>query len=158
MAGLFLCSVVNQMLTKGRSYHPDAWCHVCLFVHCVLLPGMPSLLSTVLSSKKLSPIMPDSNAISLSWPAYNSFNNYSVYFGIWSLVAQTVKNLPAMRETWVQSLGWEDPLGRAWQPTPVFLPGESYGQRNLAGYSLWSRRVGHDWATKHTHAGCARHC
>ena len=31
------------------------------------------------------------------------------YFGA-SLVAQTVKNLPAMRETWVQSLGWEDPL------------------------------------------------
>ena len=31
------------------------------------------------------------------------------YFGV-SLVAQTVKNLPAMRETWVQSLGWEDPL------------------------------------------------
>ena len=27
-----------------------------------------------------------------------------------SLVAQTVKNLPAMWETWVQSLGWEDPL------------------------------------------------
>ena len=27
-----------------------------------------------------------------------------------SLLAQTVKNLPAMRETWVQSLGWEDPL------------------------------------------------
>ena len=27
-----------------------------------------------------------------------------------SLVTQTVKNLPAIRETWVQSLGWEDPL------------------------------------------------
>ena len=27
-----------------------------------------------------------------------------------SLVAQTVKNLPAMRKTWVRSLGWEDPL------------------------------------------------
>ena len=27
-----------------------------------------------------------------------------------SLVAQTVKNLPAMQETWVRSLGWEDPL------------------------------------------------
>ena len=26
---------------------------------------------------------------------------------------------------------------RAWQPTPVFLPGASRGQRNLAGYSLW---------------------
>ena len=31
---------------------------------------------------------------------------------------------------------WKDPLeGRAWQPTPVFLPGESCGQRSLAGYS-----------------------
>ena len=28
-------------------------------------------------------------------------------------------------ETWFQSLGWEDPWSRAWQPTPVFLPGES---------------------------------
>ena len=48
-----------------------------------------------------------------------------------SLVAQTVKNLPAVRETWVQFLGWEDPLeeGRAWPPTPVFLPGEGYRPR-----------------------------
>jgi len=30
-----------------------------------------------------------------------------------SLVAQTVNNLPAMQEAWVQSLGWEDPLERA---------------------------------------------
>ena len=36
-----------------------------------------------------------------------------------------VKILPAMRETSVQSLGWEDPWRREWQPTPVFLPGES---------------------------------
>ena len=42
-----------------------------------------------------------------------------------SLVAQTVKNLPAMLESWVQCLGWENPWRRAWQPTPVFLPGES---------------------------------
>ena len=36
---------------------------------------------------------------------------YSIYTVSWaSLVAQLVKNLPAMRETWVQSLGWEDPL------------------------------------------------
>ena len=31
-------------------------------------------------------------------------------WGVHFLVAQTVKNLPAMQETWVQSLGWEDPL------------------------------------------------
>ena len=34
----------------------------------------------------------------------------------------------------VQSLGGEDPLEGAWQPTPVFLPGEAHGQRSLAGY------------------------
>jgi len=47
------------------------------------------------------------------------------------------KNLPAMQETWVWSLGWEDPWRRKWQPTPVFLPGEFHGQRSLAGYSPW---------------------
>ena len=48
-----------------------------------------------------------------------------------------VKNLPAMRETWVRSLGQEDPWGRGWQPTQVFLPGEFRGHRSLAGYSPW---------------------
>ena len=52
-------------------------------------------------------------------------------------VGQMAKNLPAMQETWVQSLGQEDPWRRAWQPTPVLLPGEFYGQRRLAGYSSW---------------------
>ena len=40
-------------------------------------------------------------------------------------MTQTVKNLPAMLETWIQSLVWEDPLKDGWQPTPAFLPGES---------------------------------
>ena len=50
------------------------------------------------------------------------------------------KNLPARRATWVQSLGWEDPLEKKWQPTPAFLPGESHGQRSLGGYSLGGSR------------------
>ena len=33
--------------------------------------------------------------------------------------------------------GQEDPRRRGWQPTPVFLPGESPGQRSLVGYSPW---------------------
>ena len=46
--------------------------------------------------------------------------------GAWaSLVAQMVKNPPAIWDTWVQSLGWGDPLEEAWQPIPVFLPRES---------------------------------
>ena len=49
-----------------------------------------------------------------------------------SLVAQLVKSLPAMQETWVQSLGWEDPLEKGWLPTPVFLgfPGGSDGEES----------------------------
>ena len=55
---------------------------------------------------------------------------------------QMVKNLPAMWETWVRFLGWEDALekGVKWLPTPVFLPGESHGQRILAGYSPWGHK------------------
>ena len=45
-----------------------------------------------------------------------------------SLVAQTVKRLSTMQETRVQALGWEDPLEKEWQPTPVLLPGKSLGQ------------------------------
>ena len=47
-----------------------------------------------------------------------------------------VKNLPAMQETWVWSLAWEDPLEEGMVTTPVCLPGESHGQRSLVGYSL----------------------
>ena len=49
-------------------------------------------------------------------------------------MAQTVKNLPAVQETQVRSLGREDPLEKEWQPTPVFLPG-----------ILWTDRAW--WAT-----------
>ena len=54
-----------------------------------------------------------------------------------SLEAQTVKNLPAMQETQVWSLDREDPLEKGMATTPVFLPGESYGQRSLVAYSPW---------------------
>ena len=52
-----------------------------------------------------------------------------------SMVTQMVKCLPAMQETQVQSLGWEDPWRRERLPTPVFWPGELHGQRSLVGYS-----------------------
>ena len=48
-----------------------------------------------------------------------------------------VKNTPAMQETQVPSLGRKIPWRTKWQPTPVFLPGESCGQRTLVGYSPW---------------------
>ena len=51
-----------------------------------------------------------------------------------------VKNLPAIQETWVQSLGWEDPLEREQLLTPVFCTGEFHGQRSMAGYSPQSHK------------------
>ena len=46
------------------------------------------------------------------------------------------KNPPEMQETWVRSLMGEDALGgRSWEHTPVFLPGESHGQKSLVGYN-----------------------
>ena len=67
-----------------------------------------------------------------------------------SLGAQLGKKLPAVRETWVRSLGWEEPRRRARRPTPAFWPGEARGQRSLAGYSPWGCRVRHDGAAKHS--------
>ena len=52
---------------------------------------------------------------------------YPLQYSWASLVARLIKNLPAMQETWVQSLSWEDPLGRERLPTPVFRPGEFHG-------------------------------
>ena len=52
-----------------------------------------------------------------------------------SLVAQVVKNPPAMQETLFRSLSPEDPLEEAMANHCSFLPGESQGQRSLAGYS-----------------------
>ena len=49
-----------------------------------------------------------------------------------------VKNPSAMQETWVRSLGQEDPLKNKKVPTPVFFPGEFHGQRSPEGYSPYS--------------------
>ena len=46
------------------------------------------------------------------------------------------------------------PWRREWWPTPVFLPGESHGQRCLGGCSPWGRKTArHDWVTKHARTG-----
>ena len=79
-----------------------------------------------------------------------SFTCSTIIYGA-SLVAQMVKNPPAMQETWVRSLGWEDPLEEdmathssilAWRNPWTEEPGR-----------LWSiglQRVRRDWATKHS--------
>ena len=57
-----------------------------------------------------------------------------------SLVAQTVKNLPAMQVTRVLFLGREDPLGKEMATHSSILPGEFHELRSLVGYSPWGRK------------------
>ena len=60
---------------------------------------------------------------------------------IWaSLVAQTVKRLPAMRDTWVRFLGRKAAWGRKWQCILAVLPGNSHARRSLIGYTPWGRK------------------
>ena len=65
-----------------------------------------------------------------------------------SLVAQSVKNLPAVQETRVPSLGWEDPLEEEMATHSSILARKIPRTEEPGGlYSLWDHRVGHDLAT-----------
>ena len=52
-------------------------------------------------------------------------------------------------DPWVEKIPWR----RKWQPTPVFLPGESHGQRNLVGYSPRGQKESD--MTEHTYTVCS---
>ena len=62
-----------------------------------------------------------------------------------------LKNPPAMQETWVWSLGWEDPLEEG-NPFPYSCLENPHGQRSLVATDHSLQRVGCDWATKHSTA------
>ena len=66
---------------------------------------------------------------------------YPLQYSWASLVAQMVKNPPAVWETWVRSLGWEDPLVQGMA---------THGQRSLVGYSAWGRKESDTTETKHS--------
>ena len=59
------------------------------------------------------------------------------YMGRASLVAQRLKRLPAMRETWVRFLGWEYPLEKGMATHFSILACRFPMDRSLADYSLW---------------------
>ena len=68
-------------------------------------------------------------------------------------MAQIVKSLPAMQETWVQSLGWEDPLEKKMATHSSILAWEIPWMEEPGWLqSMGSQRVGHDRATQHSTA------
>ena len=75
---------------------------------------------------------------SQSCPRFNKSQNWISLAEIGyvlTFMAQMVKNLPAVQETWFQSLGWEDPPEKGMATHSSILAGEFHGQRILAGYS-----------------------
>ena len=68
-----------------------------------------------------------------------------------SLVAQIVKRLPTIRETWVWSLGWEDPLEKEMATHSSSVAWKSRGRRSLVGYSLWGRKESDTTEQLHFH-------
>ena len=77
---------------------------------------------------------------------------FSIYSSLRdSLVAQRLKRLPAMWETWVRSLGWEDPLEKEMASHSSILAWRIPWMEEPGGLqSTGSKRVGHDWATSLT--------
>ena len=60
-----------------------------------------------------------------------------MYIDSASLVAQMLKHLSAVRETWFDPWVRKIPWRSKWQPSPVLLPGKSHRRRSLVGYSPW---------------------
>ena len=66
---------------------------------------------------------------------YSKVIQLYIYMYLGFPLGSVVKESPCNEEDWVQYLGWEDMLRGTCQASPVFLSGESHGQRSLAGYS-----------------------
>ena len=146
-SGSSVCGILQAKILKWvaipfsrRSSGPRDWTHV--------EPRSPALHadSTVWATSPICEAI--LNIFVFCFTVYICLFIYSVCTGGISLVAQVVKNLPAMQETWVQSLDREDPLEKgmathssilAWRIPWTEEPGRLQ--------STGSQRVGHNWAT-----------
>ena len=104
-----------------------------------------SKLKQIKNNYNLLPLSPSCPAFLLIKLQLNSSKKLQAYLKDYNfLVAQMVKNLPAMQrpgfDLWIRKIPWR----REWLPTPVFLPGESHGQRSLVGTVHGSQRVRQD--------------
>ena len=97
-----------------------------LIISFVIIQGLP--YSSV--GKESACNAGDPGLIPGSGRAVREGIGYPLQYSWASLVAQLVKNLPAMQETWVRSWVGKIPWRRERLPTPVFWPGEFHGQRS----------------------------
>ena len=90
-----------------------------------------------------------------SWTVPLQSRIYFLPCCLWGFPGHAIGREPAHQfkrcrfNPWVGKIPWR----RNWQPTPIFLPGKSHGQRSLVGYSLWGRKEldTTEYACAHTH-------
>ena len=104
----------------------------CLFVNPKSLMFLSPSRSLLLCFYNYFYLAGDASSIPGSGRSPGEGIGYPLQYSWVSLVAQLVKNPPAMQETWVPSLGWKIFWRRERLPTPGFWPGEFHGL-----YSLW---------------------
>ena len=129
-------SISSALPHKGKQFFQRS----CIKYTSIKRASENSLLHVLADNDHSQTLQLHSN---LLWKHCN-FINFPTYYWIWlplavtwsfGFVAQTVKNLSAIRKIWVHSWVWKIPWRRGWQPTPVSFPGELHGQWRLAGYS-----------------------
>ena len=90
-------------------------------------------------------VAPHSNTLAWKIPQTEEPGRLYTYIYWASLVAQMVKTLPAIQETWVRSLSWEDPLEKGMATHSGILAWRIPGMGESGGLpSMGSHRVGHD--------------
>ena len=136
----FPCCCFTQLLELSvtaigpQSPHSWSW----LSSHCELTYCLPYCMGTLMSREDCI------KKKKIFWPC-------CMTYGILVPVVQSVKNPPAMRETWVRSLGWEEPLEEGMVTHSSILAWRIPGTEEPGGLqSVGSQRVRHDWATNHS--------
>ena len=145
--GLRICSSKAIIFTSFRcTDFLSIWDQLNLFlnfefsrsvssIHLKLQPGWGQNIKFELSKLKFKGNF-DFSSLGPNKQIFKSFPLLMESVWKWkSLAAQVVKNPPSVQETWVRSLGWENLLEKGVVPTPVFLTGESHGQRSQLGYT-----------------------
>ena len=130
-ASLWLICIVLQ-------HKPREHCKVILLLKNKL-KKKKTAIHKIIHAKKKNPVV--QYQMEVIWPLIQTISLVVLKKQVVaSLVTQRAKHLPAMQETWVRSLGREDPWRRKQQPTPVLLPGESHGWKSLVSQSPWVRK------------------
>ena len=129
---------------------PLSFLNLILCIYFIFMGFFSPRLHTVacrilVSQPGIEPVSPAVEAWSLNH--WNAVEFLFIFFTA-SLVAQSIKNLPAVQETRVWSLGWEDPLEKEMATHSSILAWKISWTKEPGGLqSMGSQRVGHDWAT-----------